>query len=351
MDSGDEDFKPTDKAHKKKGKKKQPKEDQKSDEEPQEDKDEREERRMKNKLKQKQKKDAQKKGKEVDINQFITGGAEHKPKHQSDEDERKEEAKAKQKKEKKPRRAKNRNKQAEDRKDQGDDDEKDEGEGHEDHEDHEEKEQDDEQHEKKEHDHDEEHEGKKAEGEGEEEEKHHVEKNPNWPATVYYCTFCTVPPEFCSFYSADLEGCKQKLRHDNPHLFGVVYEGREDEASEENKGKKKKNKAAKKAKEFDKTVEVRIVKLKRGGKKMVTEINGLDGYGLNLKDFSKKMGKKFACGNSVVRNDETGDNFVQLLGDVDEDALLETIKLEFPEVAKAKLIFESGGNKKGRKQK
>ena len=133
-------------------------------------------------------------------------------------------------------------------------------------------------------------------------------------------------------------------------MYGAVYEGREIEASEENKGKKKKNKANKKVKEFDSNVEVKVKKLKRGGNKIVTEINGLDGFGLNLKDFVKKMGKKFAWGNSVVRNEETGENIAQLLGDIDEDALLDAIRTEFPDVAKAKIVFESGGNKKGRKK-
>jgi translation initiation factor 1 (eIF-1/SUI1) len=84
------------------------------------------------------------------------------------------------------------------------------------------------------------------------------------------------------------------LKEDNPKLYGAVYEGRESEASEENKGKKKKNKTSKKVKEFDSNVEIKVKKLKRGGNKIVTEINGLDGFGLNLKDFVKKMGKKFA---------------------------------------------------------
>jgi density-regulated protein DRP1 len=147
-----------------------------------------------------------------------------------------------------------------------------------------------------------------------------------------------------------LDECKDRLKEDNPRLYGAVYEGREIEASEENKGKKKKNKANKKTKEFSSSDEIKVVKLKRGGNKIVTEINGLDGFGLNLKDFVKKMGKKFACGNSVVRNEETGENIAQLLGDVDEDALLDAIRTDFPDVAKAKILFASGGNKKGRKK-
>ena len=91
-----------------------------------------------------------------------------------------------------------------------------------------------------------------------------------------------------------MDACKEKLMKNDPDLYGVVYEGREQEAIEENKGKKKKNKNIIKKKEFSEDTEVKVMKQKRSGKKMVTTIHGLEGYGLNLKDFSKKLGKKFA---------------------------------------------------------
>lgn len=59
---------------------------------------------------------------------------------------------------------------------------------------------------------------------------------------------------------------------------------------------------------------------------MVTEIRGVDGFGLNLKDFSKILGKKFACGNSLITDEATDEKVVQLLGDVDEDDLIDAIK-------------------------
>ena len=126
--------------------------------------------------------------------------------------------------------------------------------------------------------------------------------------------------------SRDLDQCKDELKKEDPKLFGVLYEGREEEVNEESKGKKKKNKNIVTYKEFSKATEVHIVKLKRGGKKMVTEIRGVDGFNLNLKDFSKKLGKKFACGNAIITDEATEEKIVQLLGDIDEDDLIEAIQ-------------------------
>lgn len=141
------------------------------------------------------------------------------------------------------------------------------------------------------------------------------------------------------------------LKKENPHLYGIVYEGREDEAHAENQGKKKKSKTLAKAKEITKDTEVKVLKQKRGGKKMVTTVHGLDGYGLNLKDIAKKLGKKFACGNSAIKDEESGEQIIQILGDIDEDELVEALKEECPDVSKATFSFAHGGNKKGRKKK
>jgi translation initiation factor 1 (eIF-1/SUI1) len=44
-------------------------------------------------------------------------------------------------------------------------------------------------------------------------------------------------------------------------------------------------------------------------------IVGLELYGVNLKDISKIMGKKFACGGSVLADDKYGE-CVQVQGDI-----------------------------------
>lgn len=193
----------------------------------------------------------------------------------------------------------------------------------------------------------------KGEGDNEEEDKKEGEDDVDEDLEmvhVEYCEFCTVPHEFCSFFSQDLEACKSALKRDNSKLYGVIYEGRKEEVDQEAK-KNKKNKNIKQPEKVTADTEVRVLKQKRGGKKMVTTVHGIGNSGINLKEFSKKLGKKFACGNAIVIDEESGEQIVQLLGDIDEGDLMKTIESDFPELMKAKFNFVEGGNKKGRKKK
>lgn len=64
---------------------------------------------------------------------------------------------------------------------------------------------------------------------------------------------------------------------------------------------------------------------KRSGKKMVTEIKGLEQFGIKLKLAAKALGKKFASGCSVVK--EHSEEMIDLQGTFEEeviDFLLET---------------------------
>jgi translation initiation factor 1 (eIF-1/SUI1) len=49
------------------------------------------------------------------------------------------------------------------------------------------------------------------------------------------------------------------------------------------------------------------VKRKRGAKKNICLIVGLELYGVSLKDASKIMGKKFACGASITADEKHGE--------------------------------------------
>ena len=276
------------------------------------DKDEKEKARMKKKLLNKQKKESNKD--DVDINQFIGARPEATWTDENEKDDTKAEKKPKvSKKEKRKQKKQN----------------------------------------ARDHINDEENkeEEKKVEAQKKKESKAEDEKHPDWPKEVHYCPACTVPAEYCALVSRDLDDCKDILKKDNPSLYGVIYEGREEELVEESKGKKKKNKNLTTKKEITKDTEIKVTKFKRGGKKMVTQISGLDSFGINLKDFSKKLGKKFACGNAIVKDEVTDEQVVQLLGEIDEDDLMEIIEKDYPDLAVAKFKFESGGNKKGRKKK
>jgi density-regulated protein DRP1 len=60
---------------------------------------------------------------------------------------------------------------------------------------------------------------------------------------------------------------------------------------------------------------VKIYKQRRGGKKVICIIVGLETYGINLKDCAKIMGKKFACGASVAEDEKYGE-CIQVQGDI-----------------------------------
>lgn len=141
------------------------------------------------------------------------------------------------------------------------------------------------------------------------------------------------------------------MKKENNKLYGIVYEGRKDEVEAEAKNKKKVNKNIKPAEKVTGDTEVRVLKQKRGGKKTTTTVYGLANSGINLKEFSKKLGKKFACGNALIIDEESGEQVVQLLGDIDEELLMKSIENDYPELLKAKFNFVEGGNKKGRKKK
>ncbi len=50
---------------------------------------------------------------------------------------------------------------------------------------------------------------------------------------------------------------------------------------------------------------------------MICTVQGLQHYGVPLKDIAKLMGKKFACGCAVADDDKYGE-CIQIQGDVEE---------------------------------
>jgi len=45
---------------------------------------------------------------------------------------------------------------------------------------------------------------------------------------------------------------------------------------------------------------IRVIKMKRGGKKVICNILGLELYGCNLADVARLMGKKFGSGAAEI---------------------------------------------------
>jgi translation initiation factor 1 (eIF-1/SUI1) len=72
-----------------------------------------------------------------------------------------------------------------------------------------------------------------------------------------------------------------------------------------------------------------------------------------LKDLASKFGKKFSCGSAVAQDDMFGE-VISVQGDI-EERLLELLESDKDlmklKVPLDKVVFEDGGNKKGRKKK
>merc|ERR1712217_285470 len=114
------------------------------------------------------------------------------------------------------------------------------------------------------------------------------------------------------------------------------------------KGKVKEKPGGKKVREASPHVTVK--KLTRGGRKCVTTIVGLDGFGVKLEDAAKKFKKKFACGCAVVKGDP-GPDSVDIQGDIaDSGDPVDLICGEFKSVPREKVTILEGGTKKAGKK-
>jgi len=84
---------------------------------------------------------------------------------------------------------------------------------------------------------------------------------------------------------------------------------------------------------------------------VVSNVVGLQNFGINLKDAAKLMGKKFACGATATQDEVLGE-LIQVQGMVSTEALYEFLQKEFASagVPEEALEFKDGGNQKGRKK-
>ena len=147
---------------------------------------------------------------------------------------------------------------------------------------------------------------------------------PLEPVEVEYCSLSTLPLEYCEFV-----GCKRvKLEK---QMEGVSVSG--DDATAEAKpdggagdkssdagGKEKdagKDKDSKKKK--SKSKGITITRTNRNKKKHITVVVGFEHFPeVDVKDASKKLGKKFACGASVTKG-ATGKDEIDIQGDFSHD--------------------------------
>ncbi|CAO2174962.1 unnamed protein product [Urochloa humidicola] len=89
--------------------------------------------------------------------------------------------------------------------------------------------------------------------------------------------------------------------------------------------------------------EVVIEKIVRNKRKCVTVVKGLELFGVKLSDASKKLGKKFPTGASVVKG-PTEKEQIDVQGDISYD-IVEFITDTWPDVPESAIFFIEDGRK------
>ncbi|OAY53925.1 translation machinery-associated protein 22 [Manihot esculenta] len=186
------------------------------------------------------------------------------------------------------------------------------------------------------------------------------------PLRVLYCAVCSLPAEYCEF-GPDFEKCKPWLIQNAPDLYPDLI--KEANAKEANKVAEQLQSAGisssggdgatpsggtsapkeevkrlpgGKIKKKEKQ-EVVIEKVTRNKRKCITTVKGLDLFGVKLSDASKKLGKKFATGASVVKG-PTEKEQIDVQGDISYD-IVEFITDTWPDVPETAIYFIEDGKK------
>ncbi|XP_020089269.1 translation machinery-associated protein 22 isoform X2 [Ananas comosus] len=183
------------------------------------------------------------------------------------------------------------------------------------------------------------------------------------PVRVLYCGVCGLPAEYCEF-GPDFDKCKPWLRQNAPHLYpDLLNDAKEkdvDKAAEQlqavgisgagdgggstsgSKQEEVKRLPGGKIKKKEKQ-EVVIEKIVRNKRKCVTVVKGLELFGIKLSDASKKLGKKFATGASVVKG-PTDKEQIDVQGDIAYD-IVEFLTETWPDVPESAIFFIEDGRK------
>ncbi|MQM03228.1 hypothetical protein Taro_036003 [Colocasia esculenta] len=188
------------------------------------------------------------------------------------------------------------------------------------------------------------------------------------PVRVLYCPVCSLPAEYCDF-GPDFERCKPWLLRNAPDLYpDLVKEAREKEAEKAadqlqsvdisggaptgpadssggpstSKPEEVKRLPGGKIKKKEKQ-EVVIEKIVRNKRKCVTVVKGLELFGVKLSDASKKLGKRFATGASVVKG-PTEKEQIDVQGDIAYD-IVEFLTDTWPDIHETAIFFIEDGRK------
>ncbi|PON46780.1 Density-regulated protein DRP [Parasponia andersonii] len=183
------------------------------------------------------------------------------------------------------------------------------------------------------------------------------------PVRVLYCGVCSLPAEYCEF-GPDFEKCKPWLIQNAPDLYPDILKesyakeadkvteqlqstaistgGGDGAASSASKPEEVKRLPGGKIKKKEK-LEVVIEKVTRNKRKCITTVKGLELFGVKLSDASKKLGKKFATGASVVKG-LTEKEQIDVQGDIAYD-IVEFITDTWPDVPETAIFFIEDGRK------
>lgn len=187
------------------------------------------------------------------------------------------------------------------------------------------------------------------------------------PVRVLYCQVCSLPAEYCEF-GPDFGKCKPWLIQNAPDLYpDLVKEANNREADKiadelqssgisssggdgashsagasASKQEEVKRLPGGKIKKKEKQ-EVIIEKVTRNKRKCITSVKGLELFGVKLSDASKKLGKKFATGASVVKG-PTEKEHIDVQGDISYD-IVDFVTETWPDVPETAIYFIEDGKK------
>ncbi|KAF3793309.1 Translation machinery-associated protein 22 [Nymphaea thermarum] len=175
------------------------------------------------------------------------------------------------------------------------------------------------------------------------------------PLRVVYCGVCGLPPEYCEF-GPDFEKCKPWLIANAPDVYpDLIKEANEKEVAKaaeqlrstgisgEGDNSAAASGSVSAPKQEEEKQEIIIEKVVRNKRKCVTIVKGLELFGVKLSEASKKLGKKFATGASVVKGPTEKDQ-IDVQGDISYD-IVEFITETWPDVPETAIYFIEDGKK------
>ena len=141
--------------------------------------------------------------------------------------------------------------------------------------------------------------------------------------------------QYCE-YGGTIKKCIDWLAKNHPDLHTRLYSDEAQQAAlnqnlstlsvdaqkraEKDAQKKAAKAEAAESREAEKRASSKVIikRVERNKRKFVTEVSGLEHFGLELKKVAKEFGKKFATGSSVTKTASGGEE-ITVQGDVSED--------------------------------